>query len=235
MAFSNPGRERGAPGRGRLRVVARRGRRRGGRQRRLAAPPTYPAGLSKVVGVGATAPGDAVASFSNQSAAVFIARARRRHRRVGRGRCHRVTGTSASAAVVAGRRRCCAPTTRARRPATIVGRLAAQRRPDDRRGSGNGRVNLARAIADTSTAGVSPPASPAAAAPSWVPTSRRRRRRRRHDRDARARCSPDQPATRSVRLLPGQLLTFNSSSQMSFVVPAGWTAPQTSTRPTRAS
>ena len=67
-----------------------------------------------------------------------------------------MTGTSASAAIVAG----AAALLRANDPsasaATMVGRLARNADPTTGGVSGNGRINLARAIADTSTAGVTP-------------------------------------------------------------------------------
>ena len=126
---------------------------------------TYPAGLSKVVGVGATAPGDAVASFSNQSAAVFIGAPGTDIAASDAAGVSSMTGTSASAAVLAGS----AALLRANDPsasaATIVGRLARNADATTGGSSGNGRVNLARAIADTSTAGVTPAGVPGGGGP----------------------------------------------------------------------
>ena len=119
--------------------------------------PMYPAGLAQVVGVGATAQGDTVASFSNQSGAVFITApgvgiaasdasgTTQRRRHIGRRGHPRRVGRTLLRANDPGAG-----------PATIVGRLARNTDPATGGASGNGRVNLARAIADTSTAGVTP-------------------------------------------------------------------------------
>ena len=66
------------------------------------AAPTYPAGLSKVVGVGATDQSDAVASFSNQSDAVFLAAPGVDIDASDASGVSASSGTSASAAIVAG-------------------------------------------------------------------------------------------------------------------------------------
>ena len=124
---------------------------------------TYPAGDAKVVGVSATDDTDALWAGSNHGQAAFLAAPG-----VGvladavGGGTRSVTGTSASAAIVAG----AAAVLRANDPAasnaTVVGRLA---RTADAAGTrdqtGNGRVNLARAVADAST----DPVVPTGAAP----------------------------------------------------------------------
>ena len=122
---------------------------------------SYPAGDAKVVGVSATDSADALWSGSNYGADTFLgapgvdilAGA------VGGGTTS-ITGTSASAAIVAG----AAAMLRANDPTAsngvIVGRLA---RNADAAGTadqtGNGRVNLNRALADTSTTAVVPAGS----------------------------------------------------------------------------
>ncbi len=108
------------------------------------AAPTYPAGLSKVVGVGATDQSDAVASFSNQSDAVFLAAPGVDIDASDASGVSASSGTSASAAIVAG----AAALLRANDPSAsnpvIVGRLARTADPVTGGAGGNGRVNLAR-------------------------------------------------------------------------------------------
>src|SRR4051812_7172388 len=119
---------------------------------------TSPAGDAKVVGVSATDQNDALWSGSNSGQDTFIAAPG-----VGiaalalGGGTSSITGTSASAAVVAGS----AALLRANDPgasnATVVGRLARNADPAGTTDqTGNGRVNLARAIGDSGTAGVTP-------------------------------------------------------------------------------
>ena len=117
--------------------------------------PNYPAGDSRVVGVGATDQSDALWIGSNSSAAVFITAP-------GVGikaddtiaDTVSVTGTSASAAIVAGAAAQLMAADPSASPGVIVGRLARNADPDG--GVGNGRVNLARALGDSSTDAVVP-------------------------------------------------------------------------------
>src|SRR5207249_3120321 len=121
--------------------------------------PNYPAGDARVVGVGATDNTDSLWSGSNSSAAVFITAP-------GVGikaddtiaDTVSVTGTSASAAIVAGSAAQLIAADPAATPGVIVGRLARNADPDG--GVGNGRVNLARALGDTSTDPVVPAGAP---------------------------------------------------------------------------
>ena len=121
--------------------------------------PNYPAGDSKVVGVGATDQTDSLWSGSNSSDAVFITAP-------GVGikaddtiaDTVSVTGTSASAAIVAGAAAQLLAADPSASPGVIVGRLARNADPDG--GVGNGRVNLARALADSGTASVVPGGAP---------------------------------------------------------------------------
>ncbi len=113
--------------------------------------PTYPAGLSKVVGVGATDQLDTVWDGSNQSNAVFM---------VAPGvdiasSTGTVTGTSASAAMVAGAAAVMTANDSSVPASVIVGRLA--RNAEAVNGvAGNGRLHLGRALVDESTGGVTP-------------------------------------------------------------------------------
>ena len=113
---------------------------------------TFPAGLAKVVGVSATNRSDELWTGSNYGADTFLA-APGVDIATGNGS---VTGTSASAAVVAGSAALLAADSSASN-GVIVGRLARNADPAgtvDQ--TGNGRVNLARALADTSTDPVVP-------------------------------------------------------------------------------
>jgi subtilisin family serine protease len=114
---------------------------------------TYPAGTAKVMGVSATDSTDGLWSGSNHGAGAFIA-APGVDIANGSGS---TTGTSASAAIVAG----AAALVQANDPAAsngaVVGRLARNADPagtaDE---TGNGRVNLARSLADESDEEVVP-------------------------------------------------------------------------------
>ncbi len=127
-----------------------------------ATTPTYPAGDAHVMGVSATNSSDALAAGSNSGTDTFIAAPG-----VGiptlaaGGGTYSMTGTSAAAAQIAG----AAALLRALDPlasaAVVIGRLA---RTADRAGSaadtGNGRLNLGRAVTDTGTAPIDPVGAP---------------------------------------------------------------------------
>ncbi len=119
---------------------------------------TFPAGDRGVVGVASTDQTDALATGSNFGPAAFMAApgVDILSTSLGGGVAS-VTGTSASAAEVAG----AAALLKANEPAlsngVIVGRLARNADPaGDPAQTGNGRLNLARAIADASTDAVQP-------------------------------------------------------------------------------
>src|SRR4051812_49098006 len=123
--------------------------------------PAYPSGDAKVVGVGGTDSSDAVWGGSNTGDAVFLGAPG-----VGIAASNgTVTGTSASAAYVAG----AAALLRAADPsasnATIGGRLARTADPVGGGSLGNGRVNVGRAISDTSPDGVAPGGAPGGGGP----------------------------------------------------------------------
>jgi subtilisin family serine protease len=120
--------------------------------------PTYPAGDAKVVGVSATDQADALWASSNSGTAAFMAAPG-----VGivadavGGGTTSVTGTSSSAAIVAGAAALLRAKDPAASPGTIVGRLARNADPAGTVAqTGNGRVNVARAVADTATTEVVP-------------------------------------------------------------------------------
>ncbi|HVE46190.1 MAG TPA: S8 family serine peptidase, partial [Acidimicrobiales bacterium] len=120
--------------------------------------PTYPAGDAKVVGVSATDQNDGLWPSSNSGASAFLGAPGVEIGAVAPGGgTTSITGTSGSAAVVAGSAALLAANDSAASNGVIVGRLA---RNADAAGTadqtGNGRVNLARAIADTSTEAVVP-------------------------------------------------------------------------------
>ena len=120
--------------------------------------PTFPAGDRGVMGVAATDLADGLAYFSNAGEAVFIAAPGVDNPTTAAGDGYDViSGTSTSAAIVAG----AAALMKAADPSlsngVIVGRLARSADPAGTQAqTGNGRVNLARALADTSTDYVQP-------------------------------------------------------------------------------
>ncbi|KRB43882.1 hypothetical protein ASD90_19905 [Terrabacter sp. Root181] len=120
--------------------------------------PTYPAGAAKVVGVSATDVDDTMWNRSNSGEDTFLgapgvgvtADA------VGGGTTS-VTGTSASAAIVAGAAALLKGADASATPGTIVGRLARNADPAGTvTETGNGRVNVARALGDTDSSEVTP-------------------------------------------------------------------------------
>ena len=126
--------------------------------------PTYPAGLAKVVGVGSTDQNDAAASFSNTSAAVFVTAPGTDIATSDASGVSSISGTSASAAIVAGSAALLKAEDTSASPATIVGRIARNTDPNTGIG-GNGRINLEHAVADTSTTGVTPAGAPGGGGP----------------------------------------------------------------------
>ena len=118
-----------------------------------ATTPTYPAGAAKVVGVSATDRDDSLWSGSNSGAATFLA-APGVDIATGVGAS---TGTSASAAIVAGAAALLKAADASASNGVIIGRLARNADPvGSASDTGNGRVNLARALADTSDDAVVP-------------------------------------------------------------------------------
>ncbi|HUR17636.1 MAG TPA: S8 family serine peptidase [Acidimicrobiales bacterium] len=127
----------------------------------------YPAGDAKVVGVSATDQNDALWASSNSGPAAFLGAP---GVQIGAvlpgGGTSSVTGTSASAAIVAGSAALLAANDPGATNGVVVGRLA---RTADAAGTagdtGNGRVNLARAVADVSTEAVVPAGAGATGGP----------------------------------------------------------------------
>ncbi|HEX2438147.1 MAG TPA: S8 family serine peptidase, partial [Methylomirabilota bacterium] len=120
--------------------------------------PHFPAGDRGVMGVAATDPSDALASFSNDGLAVFIAAPGVDIQTVDIGSAYTmISGTSASAAIVAGSAALMKAVDPTLTNGIIVGRLARNADPAGTQAqTGNGRVNLARALADTSTEPIQP-------------------------------------------------------------------------------
>ncbi|MCL4295825.1 MAG: S8 family serine peptidase [Anaerolineae bacterium] len=118
---------------------------------------TYPAGDRGVMGIAATDQNDALAASSNYGQTVFMAAPGVDIRTTGAGGLTSVNGTSAAAAEVAG----AAALMRAVDPGlsngVIVSRLARTADPaGTQEQTGNGRLNLARALSDTATDAVKP-------------------------------------------------------------------------------
>ena len=124
--------------------------------------PTYPAGDAEVVGVSATDQTDALWSGSNYGADTFLAApgVSIPADDVGGGRTS-VTGTSAAAAHVAAAAALLKSVDPSASNGVIVGRLARNADPAGTTDqTGNGRLNLARAITDMSTEEVVPAGAP---------------------------------------------------------------------------
>ena len=124
--------------------------------------PTYPAGDEGVVGVSATNASDNLAGFSNSGADTFIGApgVNIPATQTGGG-VTSIDGTSAAAAHVAAAAALLRANDGSLSNGVIVGRLG---RTADAAGTtaetGNGRLNLARALSDTSTDGVKPEGAP---------------------------------------------------------------------------
>jgi uncharacterized repeat protein (TIGR01451 family) len=115
--------------------------------------PTFPAGDRGVIGVASTDSVDLLSSTSNYGAAAFLAAPGEDIASVNGS----VTGTSASAAIVAGAAALMKASSMGTTNGVIVSRLARTADPAGTTAqTGNGRVNLARAIADTSTESIQP-------------------------------------------------------------------------------
>src|SRR5205809_4566 len=126
------------------------------------ASPTYPAGDAKVIGVSATDSSDSLWSGSNYGADTFIAAPGVGITADAPGDATTsITGTSASAAFVAGAAALLVANDPTASNAVVVGRLA--RNADSaatQEQTGNGRLNLARSIADTATDPIVPTGAP---------------------------------------------------------------------------
>ena len=126
------------------------------------ASPTYPAGDAKVIGVSATDSSDSLWSGSNYGADTFIAAPGVGITADAPGDATTsITGTSASAAFVAGAAALLVANDPTASNAVVVGRLARNADPAaTQEQTGNGRLNLSRAISDTSTDPVVPAGAP---------------------------------------------------------------------------
>ena len=123
---------------------------------------TYPAGDRGVIGISATDSNDALASVSNYGQEIFLAApgvdvATTAHG----GGYASVTGTSASAAIVAGAAAFMHAVDPSLSNGVVIGRLARTADPaGTQEQTGNGRLNMARALSDTSTDPVQPVGAP---------------------------------------------------------------------------
>ena len=120
--------------------------------------PTFPAGDRGVMGVAATDQNDALASFSNSGQAVFVAAPGVEIQTIDiLGNYIVVSGTSTSAAYVAGLAAFMKAVDPTLSNGVIVGRIARNADPAGRQDqTGNGRINMPRALADTSTEFIEP-------------------------------------------------------------------------------
>ncbi len=119
---------------------------------------TFPAGDRGVVGVSATDSTDGLAGFSNYGQAAFLAAPGTNIQTTDLGGSYSViSGTSASAAIVAGVAGLMKAVDPTLSNGIIVGRMARMADPaGTQEQTGNGRVNMSRALADTSLDPVQP-------------------------------------------------------------------------------
>lgn len=122
-----------------------------------AGTPTFPAGDRGVVGVSGTDPGDALLGFSNYGQAAFLAAPGDGITTTTLGGYVSISGTSSSAAIVAGVAAFLKAVDPALTNGMIVGRMARTADPaGTQEETGNGRVNMARALEDTGTDEIQP-------------------------------------------------------------------------------
>lgn len=120
--------------------------------------PTFPAGDRGVIGVSATDQNDALTLFSNYGQAAFLAAPGIDIDTTDIGNSYvAASGTSTSAAIVAGVAGLMRAVDHSLSNGLIVGRLARTADPaGTQEQTGNGRVNMARALADSSTDEIQP-------------------------------------------------------------------------------
>src|SRR5881396_3861670 len=124
--------------------------------------PTFPAGDRGVMGVSGTDPSDTLVPFSSYGPSAFIAAPATEIQTTTTGDAYTViSGTSASAAIVAGAAAFMKAVDPTLTNGIIVGRLARMADPAGTQDqTGNGRINMARALADTGTDFVQPAGAP---------------------------------------------------------------------------
>jgi subtilisin family serine protease len=129
--------------------------------------PTYPAGDRGVIGVSATDENDQRAPFSNYGASVFLAAPGTNILTTDVGGTYlAINGTSSSAAIVAGAAAQMMAVDPSLSNGVVVGRLARTADPAGTQDeTGNGRINLARALLDTGIDFVQPAGAGAAGGP----------------------------------------------------------------------
>src|SRR5437899_2263997 len=190
--------------------------------------PTFPAGDRGVMGVSGTDPNDALAPFSNSGPSVFIAAPATDIQTTTTGDAYTViSGTSASAAIVAGAAAFMKAVDPTLSNGVIVGRLARMADPAGTQDqTGNGRINMARALADTGTDFIQPAGAPpvGGGGPFVGP----------YKAAAGFNMSVATSPTTIVAASTGNTLTFtftaqgnNQNGPVSITVPSGgWSAPQ---------
>jgi len=124
--------------------------------------PTFPAGDRGVMGVAGTDPNDTLVPFSSYGPSVFIAAPATDILTTAIGDAYSIiSGTSASAAIVAGAAAFMKAVDPTLTNGIIVGRLARMADPAGTQDqTGNGRINMARALADTGTDFIEPAGAP---------------------------------------------------------------------------
>ncbi len=195
----------------------------------------YPAGAAKVVGVANTTSGDTVAASSTRGESAFMAAPGEgvTAAAVGGG-VKTISGTSASSAVVAGSAALLAALDADASNGTIVGRLARNADPAGSTSeTGNGRVNVARSAGDTSTDAVVPAGAAAegTSGPIVGPYVAA------ESGDGQGAVSPASTSVEVSSLNNTLTFTFTAKRNQSgvgpaieFLVPSGWSEPQTGNR-----
>src|SRR3989454_5597099 len=189
--------------------------------------PTFPAGDRGVMGVSGTDPNDTLVPFSSYGPGVFIAAPATEILTTAIGDAYSIiSGTSASAAIVAGAAAFMKAVDSTLTNGIIVGRLARMADPAGTQDqTGNGRINMARALADTGTDFIQPAGAPPVGdgGPFVGPY-----------RSAAGSFGMLASPTTIVAASTGNTLTFTFTSQgnsgtgpVSITVPSGgWSAPQ---------
>jgi hypothetical protein len=190
----------------------------------------YPAGDKGVIGVGSTGIGDTPSSFSNTGPDVFLAAPGENILTTdANGGYSSVSGTSASAAAVAAAAALIKASSVGASNGVVVNRLAESA---DAAGTasqtGNGRLNLDRAISDASSTSIEPAGAGASGGPFVGPY----RVAAIKDGDGAMSVTPTSVTTSST----GNNFTFAftaggtgnmNGGSVSLDIPAGWTTPQT--------
>jgi hypothetical protein len=192
--------------------------------------PTFPAGNRGVIGVSATDQNDLLAAFSNSGTDVFLAAPGIEILTTSLNDTYTsISGTSASAAIVAGTAAFMQAADPTLTNGVVAGRLARTADPaGTAEETGNGRVNMARAVSDAEHAFIQPAGAPDGGGPIVGPYVTATI----GDGTGIMTVAPASAVAGSTNNSFTFTFTatqaFASDSRTTIVVPAGWTAPQAS-------